>query len=145
MVWITISERGISSPQFFESGLAVNGERYRQHFLPKVVQFIAEKHKNKKISFWPDLASSPSLAEMSRLNIPFVPKDQNPPNLPQLRPIEDFWANLKRKVYSNSYRPKTLKNLKDKIKWELKKSQHRVTRRLWRKYRLTVERLNVKA
>ena len=62
--------------------------------------------------------------ELTRLGINFVPKDKNSPNVPQLRPIEDFWANLKRKVYANNYTSKNIKCLKNKIKLELEKMQH---------------------
>ena len=113
MLWLCISERGMSEPQFFEAGLAVNAERYKKYCLQKVAKFIESHHKNIKTVFWPDLASchyaKASLAEMDRLKIAFVPKEENPPNTPQLRPIEDFWANLKRRVYGNNYRPKSVK------------------------------------
>jgi transposase len=49
-----------------------------------------------------------------------VPKDLNPPNVPQLRSIERFWANLKRKVYENGWTAKSV-DLVKKIKSELKK------------------------
>lgn len=59
---------------------------------------------------------------MEELGIPYVPKDSNSPNVPQLRPIEDLWANLKRRVYANNFRPKTIQVLVRKIKLELKKT-----------------------
>ena len=58
---------------------------------------------------------------MERLNIDVVPKSANPPNVPQLRPIENFWANLKCKIYSNNFVAKTVEELiKKKTKKELK-------------------------
>ena len=73
--------------------------------------------------FWPDLASTHyskrSLEQMERLNIDVVPKSANPPNVPQLRPIENFWANLKRRIYSNNFVEKT-EELINKTKKELK-------------------------
>ena len=36
-------------------------------------------------------------------NVPFVPKSLNPANVPKVRPIEDFWAILKHKVYENDW------------------------------------------
>jgi hypothetical protein len=36
-------------------------------------------------------------------HIPFVPKHDNPPNLPEARPIEDFWALVSRKVYDRGW------------------------------------------
>ncbi len=56
-----------------------------------------------------------------RLNINVVPKDSNPPNVPQLRPIETFWANLKRKVYKNGWTASSTDELIKRIKKELKK------------------------
>jgi hypothetical protein len=34
--------------------------------------------------------------------------------------MENFWANLKKKVYSNNYLPKDVKSLMVKIRQELK-------------------------
>jgi hypothetical protein len=56
------------------------------------------------------------LARLKELNIEYVPKERNPPNVPQLRPNENFWANLK----SNNYRPKDVKCLMAKIRKEQK-------------------------
>jgi transposase len=54
-------------------------------------------------------------------NIPYIQKEKNPPCVPQLRPIEDFWATLKRRVYKNNFKLKTIENFIRKIKLELKK------------------------
>lgn len=125
LLWLAISPRGISKPVFFESGLAVTADRYIERCLPIVREFIRESHRGANIVFWPDLASShyskKTLKVMDELEIPYVPKDSNPPNVPQLRPIENFWANLKRRVYANNFRPKTIESLKRKIKSELNK------------------------
>jgi hypothetical protein len=71
-----------------------------------------------------DLASAhytkDSLVWLEELKIEYVPKKENSPNVPQMRPIENFWANLKMKVYSNNYRPKDVKCLVAKIRKELK-------------------------
>jgi len=40
----------------------------------------------------------------------------NPPNLPEVRPIEDFWAYLKQMVYAGNYQAKTVEELTDRIK-----------------------------
>ena len=37
----------------------------------------------------------------------FVPKEINPPSCPQIRPIEQFWACLKQKVYANNWSAST--------------------------------------
>ncbi len=110
---------------FFDSGLAVNSERYIDRCLPKVNGFITNKHQGLNVVLWPDLASShyawKTLDAMNTLQIPHVSKAENPPNVPQLRPIEDFWASLERRVYANNFRPNNVKNLINKIKCELHK------------------------
>ena len=52
--------------------------------------------------------------------IPFVAKTDNPANVPKARPIEDFWANLKRIVYDKGWKAKNLKQLEKKIKLVMK-------------------------
>ena len=56
--------------------------------------------------FWPDLASCHylrSVIECFQQNgVNFVPKQMNPASVPQLLPIEKFWANIKRELRKNS-------------------------------------------
>lgn len=124
LLWLAISECGISEPVFFKGGLAVNANVYNEKCIPKLEKFIKKHHQNDKIVFWPDLASSHyAKATIDNLNsrkINFVPKESNPPNVPQLRPIETFWANLKRNVYKSGYRAKNVDCLIQKIRKELK-------------------------
>ncbi len=72
----------------------------------------------------PDLASShysrDSIAEFERLGIEIVPKEANPPAVPRLRPIENFWAILKNRVYSKGWAAKSTEELVKKIKTELR-------------------------
>jgi hypothetical protein len=49
-----------------------------------------------------------------------VPKEDNSPNVPQLRPIEDFWYILKCKVYKNGWEVKNALLLKEIISLKLK-------------------------
>ena len=127
---LTISEKGMSKPLFFRSGLAVNGEIYSTKCLPEVASFIKKYHKGEDTVFWPDLASAHysnrSLEEMERLSIDVVPKSANPPNVPQLRPIENFWSNLKRKIYSNNFVAKTEEELINKTKKKFKNMHTRM-------------------
>jgi transposase len=119
----SFSESGISELVFFKVGFAVKKEVYISKCLPILQKFIQKHHKNTKIVFWPDLASADyvknTLVQLEQLKIENVPKKENPPNVPQIRPIENVWANLKRKVYSNKYRPKDVKCLMAKIRKEL--------------------------
>lgn len=55
-----------------------------------------------------------SFANLSTLNanyIPCVPKERNPPNVLQVRPIEDLWGVLKQMVHTQSYEAKNLDQL----------------------------------
>jgi hypothetical protein len=56
-----------------------------------------------------------TLTESERLNIKIVLKDSNPSNVPQLRPIERFWADLKKKVYENGWTTKSVEDLVKKL------------------------------
>jgi hypothetical protein len=60
------------------------------------------------------------VGRLEELKIEYIPKEENPPNVPQIRPIENFWADMKRKVYSNNDRPKDVQCLMAKIRKELK-------------------------
>ena len=104
--------------------MAVSSKTYRTLCLPKVKDFINEHYCNDEVIFWPDLASAhyakETLAVMNDLSIPFVPKENNPPNCPQLRPIENFWAILKRKVYAGGYVPANIDALQQKIERTIK-------------------------
>lgn len=75
-------------------------EDYDDNCLLALKKFIDKYHLNDNIVFWPDLASAhyakTPLESLDHLGIDFIPKVQNPPNVPQLRPIEKFWANFKK-------------------------------------------------
>jgi hypothetical protein len=50
-----------------------------------------------------------------------VKKVDNPPAVPECRPIEDFWGILKGKVYESNWQAKDVKQLQTRIKLCLKK------------------------
>ncbi|XP_055625397.1 uncharacterized protein LOC129768048 isoform X1 [Toxorhynchites rutilus septentrionalis] len=121
MLYIAISDRGISKPWFKPSGLAINQQIYREECLDKILlPFLNEHHADGKYVFWPDKASShyakKTLAYLEEKKIPFVPKDRNPTNLPQCRPIEDFFGSLSALVYKNNWRAKDTKQLTTRIR-----------------------------
>lgn len=120
MVWVCVSEDAISDPVFLERPNSVNGQFYREHCVSdKLVPFINEHHQGDDIVFWPDLASAhyanSTLQLLQSLNIPFVPKSCNPPNIPQCRPVENFWGRLKAKVYKGGWEATTIPQLRRKI------------------------------
>ena len=120
LVWVVISERGISPPIFQKSGLAVNQTIYLKFIKRGVIPFINKHHSDGNYKFWPDLASShyanSVVNYMNAQNVKFVQKQENPANVPEVRPIEDFWSILKGKVYENGWRAENLDLLRNKIR-----------------------------
>ncbi|XP_031621012.1 uncharacterized protein LOC116339331 [Contarinia nasturtii] len=125
LVWVAISSKGISTPVIRPFGAkAIDSDTYINQCLPKLKQFIENHHTRAEIMFWPDLASShyakKTLNWLTAQNIPFVPKKDNPPNIPQTRPIEDFWSVLKRKVYEKGWEAQNEQQLIGRFKRKLK-------------------------
>ena len=121
MLYIVISDKGISKPWFKPSGLAINQEVYQRECLQKIlIPFLKQHHSDGKYVFWPDKASShyakKTLTFLESQNIPYVPKDRNPTNLPQCRPIEDFFGLLSSMVYKDNWKAKNTKQLTNRIK-----------------------------
>ena len=57
---------------------------------------------------------------LSDQKIHFVPKDENPPNVPQVRPIGNFGGIFKSKVYDSGWTAKTEHQLKLRIRNSLR-------------------------
>ena len=53
-------------------------------------------------------------------NVEFVPKRLNPPNVPQARPIENFWGCLAKKVYEGDWEAKTEQQLISRVESKIK-------------------------
>ena len=107
MVWVAICKCGISKPLIPRSkSEAVNSDIYIKECLEKrMLPFIREHHQDSNYIFWPDLASchysKQTVAWMDE-NVKFVPKDINPPNVPQARPIENgsTYVTHKKNLYN---------------------------------------------
>lgn len=117
LVWQAICSCGLRSASFVTKG-TINSQIYIKECLQKRLKPFISSH-NCGTMFWPDLASCHySKATMGWYisnNVNVVPKDMNPPNCPELRPIERYWAIVKLKLRKTS---KEAKNIKDfKIKW----------------------------
>lgn len=124
LVWVAISERGISKPLVRKSkACAIDRTIYIEECLQKrLLPFIHEHHPDFNYVFWPDLArahyANDTQAWMEE-NINFVAKSSNPPNVPQARPIEDFWGCLAQKMYEGGWEAKTEDQLIRRIKAKL--------------------------
>ena len=100
MVWVAIFNRGISKPLFRPSkSEPVNSNIY---IIEYIYSFFSSVNSDSNFIFWLDLTrchySKQTIAWMDE-NVKFVPKEIDPPNVPQARPIEIFWVCLTQKVY----------------------------------------------
>jgi hypothetical protein len=125
LMWLAISPKGRSKPFFMSSGGAVNSKIYKELCIrERLFPFIKKFHFDEKYIFWPDLASShyskETLSTLRELGIRTVPKDENPPCAPQIRRIEQFWGELKRRVYANDWQAFSKPQLESRIKYILK-------------------------
>ena len=125
MVLICILENAISDPIFLQRPNSITAQFYRERCIRDgLVCFIEKHHINDDFVFWPDLESAHyanfTLQLLQSLNISFVPKSCNPPNIPHCRPIENFWAHLKARVYMGGWEARNILQLQRKIKKSLK-------------------------
>ena len=72
--------------------------------------------------FWPNLPCAHYSKEvLTYFDEASLPKTMNPPNIPQGRPIEDFWDVLVQLIYAHNLEAKTTKQLERRIRKILKK------------------------
>ncbi|CAF0806865.1 unnamed protein product [Rotaria sordida] len=125
MIWMAISTKGIFDVYVHKSKLGVDQKTYLQECINKrLIPFIDKYHYDGNYLFWPDLASSHySKVVQERLNqknIPFISRNDNPPNVPQGRPIERVWSILEQKIYANNWEAKNADHLIRRIKQKAK-------------------------
>lgn len=103
LVWQAICSCGKKSKSFITVG-TINKDIYIKECLQKrLLPFIKEHiSRTKKIPlFWPDLASAhyakATIEWYTANNVRYVPRDCNPPNCPEIRPVERYWAIVKRR------------------------------------------------
>ena len=121
LVWAAILERGISQvlirPQ---KSPAIDADIYIAECLEKrLLPFLHRYHGDFNYIFWPDLASAhyaKDTVTWMNENVNFVAKNINPPNIPQARPIENFWAVLAQKVYEKGWEATNQDQLVRRIK-----------------------------
>lgn len=124
LVWLAISKNGMSKA-FFCHGSSMNKDIYANECIRKrLLPFIEERHSDGNYLFWPDLASCHYAHDVidafQETGVNFVSKELNPPNVPQLRPIEDFWGMLKQKVYHHNWTADNLEQLENRIRYCLR-------------------------
>lgn len=109
LIWLAIDENGsVSKPLIVSRTL--NSQLYlKECIMKRLIPFI----KNKDVFFWPDMATSHYAKIVTdyfqEKKIDFVKKQDNAPNVPQARPIEKFWALIKREYSRRKNAPKNLR------------------------------------
>lgn len=113
-VWQAICCCCLKSSMFFTTG-TIGGEVYRKECIQKRLLTLYRKNKHSPL-FWSDLASAHYSAKTLELlnskNVDFVQKRDNPPNCPELRPIERYRAITKRYLIKDGQKVKTVEEFK---------------------------------
>lgn len=116
LVWQAIDANGnVSTPYFCEG--TINANVYLNECIKKrLIPFIKQYHEIEDVIFWPDMATSHYADKVTQyleeINIDFVNKKENAPNVPQARFIEKFWAVCKREYSKRKDPPKTEKGFR---------------------------------
>lgn len=117
LVWQAICSCGDKSKFFITTG-TINSNIYIKECLQKRLLPFMRQHRG-SFFFWPDLASchysKATIEWYEANNIQFVPREANPPNCPELRPIERYWALVKKNLKSTKKEARDID--KFKIKW----------------------------
>lgn len=116
LVWQAICSCGKRSTSYITTG-TINTDLYIKECLEKrLLPFIREHDVS--TFFWPDLASchysKSSLEWYDKNNVVLVPREANPPNCPELRPIERYWALVKKIMKNTKQVANDAKNFKNK-------------------------------
>lgn len=113
LIWQSICSCGMKSKAFVTTGTMKSDVYINECLQKRLLPFI--KHHESPVKFWPDLASchysNASISWFRRNEIDFIPREMNPPNVPEFRPIEKFWAISKRKLKATRWTIKNEKNM----------------------------------
>jgi len=135
LLWITISERGCSRPFIIRrKSVSMNADHYLNECIkPILTEFLRKYHSDGNYIFWPDLASAHYAKKvinwMNENGINFVPKEDNPPNVPQARPIETFWSHISQKIYEGGWEAKSINQLIRRIHFIVRRDGHELCKR----------------
>ncbi|KAJ8967052.1 hypothetical protein NQ317_000044 [Molorchus minor] len=137
LVWCAISEAGISAPYVGRvRGEAVDAELYTQRCLPKLLNFINTYHQNDDIIFGLTSLRAIMPGELengwNKITLIMYQEKTTPPNVPQARPIEEFWSLLCRKVYDNGWEAQNEQQLQARIFRKIRKVDLNIVQRKMR-------------
>ena len=114
LIWQAICSCGKKSAPY-TSQSTLSGQIYVKECLQKRLLPLIKSHNNRPV-FWPDLAlihySKLAMEWYKKNNVKFVPKAENPPNCPELRVLEKYWAIIKRKMKKTKKLCRNIKGIK---------------------------------
>lgn len=117
LVWQAIGVDGNRSEPLIISRHSMNSEIYlKDCIIDRLVPFIKKYYLTDSVLFWPDLATAhythAVLDALEAEGIEVVRKEHNPPNLPQARGIERYWALVKAEYRKRTTPPTNLTGFK---------------------------------
>jgi len=135
LVWTAMSPAGLANCFFVPSGTSIDQDVYlNECIIKRLMPSINKHHKRDKYIFWPDLATSHYANSvqtwLTTKKVNFVPKRINPANVPEARPIEDFWGIIKDDVYRDGWSAPDLVALRKRIQQSIKKFDLKRVQRL---------------
>ena len=114
MICQGICSCGLKTKAFVTSGTMTLDVYMKECLQKRVLPFI--RNHRLSVKFWPDLASchySRKVLEWyENNNVDYVPRNMNPQNCPQFRPIENYWAIMKSKSKKSGKMVKDLNSLR---------------------------------
>lgn len=103
LIWQAICSCGKRTRSFITKG-TINADIYMEKCIKKILLPFIRQHEG-NVLYWPDLATAHYARAtqecLASNNVQCVPKEMNPPNCPQLRPIERYWALVKAELRKN--------------------------------------------
>ena len=122
LIWQAICSCGRRSQAYVISG-TLKSDEYIKECLNKRLLKLIRQHNSPPL-FWPDLASihysRDGISWYETNNVTFVEKKHNPPNSPELRPVERYWALLKRNIKKRSTAASDITSFKQKVNGAIK-------------------------
>jgi len=132
VIWQSICSCGHRTSPYVKTGTLKDTEYIKEcrnkHLLP-----LYRQH-NVSPLFWPDLASihysRDTISWYKEFEVAIFKKIHNSPNSPELRPIERYWAILKRNLKKRSSATLDIKSFKKKLDGAIKTIDMKVVQTL---------------
>ena len=100
-------QRAYAEPLILENATMKQFLYKDQCIQERLIPILKKYQHNKNYMFWPDCASSHYANSVTKFlnekKIQYVDRDRNPASLPKCRSIENFWFDLKAKVYEKNW------------------------------------------